>query len=109
MAANLRFGHDYVLEAFNCLLNFDGFGTVVDKADDAKYWFQSYRICKATNLQFVFYNSPRKGGEVLFKLLWNGKETAIPAIEPVSGPYYRWSDFKAYAGSILAAHPEIRK
>ena len=107
-AADLRFGHDYVLEAFIALLNLDGFGTIPEKADDVKYWFQSYRICKATNLQFVFYRSPRGSRDILFKILWNGKEATIPALEPVSGPYYRWDDFRGYANGIMAAHPEIR-
>ena len=106
-AADLRFGHDYVLEAFIALLNLDGFGTITQKADDAKYWFQSYRICKATNLQFVFYESRRSDRGILFKILWNGKEATIPALQPVTGPYYRWDDFRAYAQSIIATHPEI--
>ena len=105
--ADLRFGHDYVLEAFIALLNLDGFGTIVEKADDAKYWFQSYRICKATNLQFVFYRSNSRNKDILFKILWNGKEATIPALNAVSGPYYRWDDFRSYAHSIFAAHPEI--
>ena len=105
--ADLRFGHDYVLEAFIALLNLDGFGTIVEKADDAKYWFQSYRICKATNLQFVFYRSNSRNKDILFKILWNGKEATIPALNAVSGPYYRWDDFRSYAYSIFAAHPEI--
>jgi hypothetical protein len=106
-AADLRFGHDYVLEAFIALLNLDGFGTIPEKADDVKYWFQSYRICKATNLQFVFYHSTRRNKDILFKILWNGKEATIPALQPVTGPYYRWDDFRTYAQSIIATHPEI--
>ena len=106
-AADLRFGHDYVLEAFIALLNLDGFGTIPQKADDVKYWFQSYRICKATNLQFVFYQPTGRHHEIIFKILWNGKEATLPALEPVSGPYYRWDDFRDYAMRIMAAHPEI--
>ena len=107
-AADLRFGHDYVLEAFIALLNLDGFGTIPQKADDVKYWFQSYRICKATNLQFVFYRSLSGSRGILFKILWNGREATIPALEAVSGPYYRWDDFRDFALGIMAAHPEIR-
>jgi len=107
-AADLRFGHDYVLEAFIALLNLDGFGTVPKNADEVKYWFQSYRICKATNLQFVFYNSPRGNRDIIFKILWNGKEATVPALEPVSGPYYRWDDFRALALRIMNEHPEIK-
>ena len=32
-AADLRFGHDYVLAAFIALLNLDGFGTITQKAE----------------------------------------------------------------------------
>jgi hypothetical protein len=106
-AADLRFGHDYVLEAFIALLNLDGFGTTPQESDDVKYWFQSYRICKATNLQFVFYHTPRGNRDILFKILWNGKEATIPALDPVTGPYYRWDDFRAYAHRIMDEHPEI--
>lgn len=106
-AADLRFGHDYVLEAFIALLNLDGFGTTPKTADEVKYWFQSYRICKATNLQFVFYGSRSGDKGILFKILWNGKEATVPALEPVTGPYYRWDDFRAFALRIMAEHPEI--
>ena len=102
IAADLRFGHDYILEAFNCLLDLNGCGTVPEKADDVKFWFQSYNIPKAANVQFVFYRA--KGKPVLFKVLWNNEEARIPALEAVSGPYYRWDDFKAFAEGIIAAN-----
>ena len=98
IAADLRFGHDYILEAFCCLLNLNGCGTVPEKSDDVKYWFQSYNISKAANLQFVFYRSA--GKPVIFKVLWNGAEARIPELEPVSGPYYSWHSFKAFAAGI---------
>ena len=105
-AADLRFGHDYILEAFNCLLNINGCGTIPETADEVKYWFQSYNIPMAANIQFVLYK-PEKSGEILFKLLWNGAEATLPGIKPVSGPYYRWNDFKALAEGIFKAHPEV--
>ena len=98
IAADLRFDHDYILEAFCCLLNLNGCGTVPEKSDDVKYWFQSYNISKAANLQFVFYKSA--GKPVIFKVLWNGAEARIPELEPVSGPYYSWDSFKALAAGI---------
>ena len=73
-----------------------------EKADDVKFWFQSYNIPKAANVQFVFYRA--KGKPVLFKVLWNNEEARIPALEAVSGPYYRWDDFKAFAEGIIAAN-----
>ena len=109
VAADLRFGHDFVLEAFNCLINIDGYGTVPAKADDVKYWFQSYRVPMASTIMFVLYRSPRHPSDILFKLLWNGEEARLPDLEPVSGPYYRWSDFRSFAEKIILDHPEIPK
>ena len=105
-AADLRFGHDYVFEAFMCLINAGGSGTVPEKASEVKYWFQSYNVPMAATMLFVFYRDRKD--DILFKLLINEVETTLPQLTPVSGPYYRWSDFKAWAASMMAAHPEIK-
>ena len=47
-----------------------------------------------TNLQMVFYQNRK--GEVLVKILYNERETRIPAVPTFQGPYYRWDDLKAY-------------
>jgi hypothetical protein len=107
MAANLRFGHDYVVEAFLTLINANGCGKIVDKAEDAKYWFQNYTIPMATTVLFVFYKN--KQGDILFKLVWNEHEATLPQITPVQGNYYRWSDFKAWAKRLMEQHPEIQR
>lgn len=104
-AADLRFGHDYVLEAFMCLINANGCGTVPEKATDVKYWFQSYNIPMAATVMFVFYRN--KKDDILFKVIWNEAEAALPQLAPVQGPYYRWTDFKAWAEALMAAHPEV--
>lgn len=104
-AANLRFGHDYIVEAFATLLNLNSCGTIPENPDDAKYWFQSYNVPMAATLLFVFYKS--KKGDVLFKVLWNEAEATLPQLEPVQGPYYRWDDFTAWARALMAAHPEV--
>ena len=106
MAANLRFGHDYVAEAFMCLINANGCGTVPSEASEAKYWFQNYNIPMATTVLFVLYRNGE--GDILFKLLWNEKEATLPQLNPVSGPYYRWNDFKAWAEKMMAEHPQIQ-
>ncbi|MBQ2109024.1 MAG: hypothetical protein II476_03390, partial [Bacteroidales bacterium] len=67
--------------------------------------FQSFNVPMAANLQFVLYRS-EKGKDILFKLLWNGKEAQLPDLYPVSGPYYKWNDFKDFAEGIFKAHPE---
>lgn len=105
-AANLRFGHDYIVEAFATLVNLNNCGFIPENPDDAKYYFQSYNVPMAATLLFVFYKN--KKGDVLFKVLWNEVEATLPQLEAVSGPYYRWSDFTAWAKELMAAHPEIR-
>lgn len=107
-AADLRFGHDYVIEAFNALIDVNGCGKVPATPDEVKYWTQSYSIPKAANDQFIFYRS-RKNSDILFKLLLNGKEAILPQLTPVSGPYYRWADFTAWAEKMLEEHPLISK
>ncbi len=62
-----------------------------------EYWDVAYYGPMAANLEWVIYTA--EGKEPLVKMLLNEKETAFAAsIEPVSGPYYRWSDVKAYYG-----------
>ena len=105
--ADLRFGHDHVLNAFFPLLNLDGAGYMPDKADDVKYWFQTYRTPMASNIQFILYRPRRAGGDILFKVLHNGAESTLPQLTPVSSPYYKWSDFKAWCAELYAAHPPV--
>lgn len=91
--ADLRFSHDSHFGPLLCLLNAGGNGTIAPSADRQCEYFQDFNICMATNFHFIFYRSA-KNPEILFKLLLNGKETTLP-LESVTGPYYRWNDFKA--------------
>lgn len=104
-AADLRFGHDYILEAFVALLNLNGCATVPATADEVKYWFQSYNIPMAATLLFVYYKNRKD--DILFKVLLNEEEVSLPALNPVNGPYYRWSDFLAWAKAVIEAHPQL--
>lgn len=99
LAADLRFGHDYVLEAFMTLLDVNGSGTVPEKSSDVKYWYQNFNISMAATAMFVFYKD--KKGDILFKLLWNEEEASLPQLKPVTGCYYRWSDFKAWSEELI--------
>ena len=105
-AAHLRFGHDYILDGLVTLLNINNLGTMVDKPEQAKYWFQNYSIPMAATLLFVFYKN--KKGDVLFKPVLNENDAFIPALTPVQGNFYRWSDFLSFAGKILEEHPEVK-
>lgn len=103
-AADLRFGHDYILEALTCLLNVNGCGTIPAKSEEVKYWFQSYNIPMAATILFVFYKNRK--GDILFKVLLNEREVALADLTPVKAPYYRWSDFMTWYDALRAAHPE---
>ena len=65
--------------------------------DRLDYSWANYRIFPmASNIQLIFYR-PKKGkdGDVLVKALLNEREVALPG-NPVTGPYYKWADLKAY-------------
>ena len=104
-AANLRFGHDYILEALVTLINVNNCGTIPATPEEAKYWFRNYDIPMAATLLFVFYRN--KAGDILFKVLLNENEATLPQLSPVQGTYYRWSDFRAWADALMKEHPEI--
>ncbi len=93
IAADLRFGHDSGIWPFAGLIGLEGPGDRV-ASDDA------WRDCPgwkwmpmAANIQMVLYRN--NAGEVLAKVLYNEREMRIRGLEPVSGPYYRWSDLRA--------------
>lgn len=92
--ADLRFAHDGNLAPLLNSLGVEGFDR--DTPDDSTflYWQSWKHMCMCSNLQMIFYRN--KGGEVLVKLLRNERETYIPALVPVQGPYYRWKDLRRY-------------
>jgi len=99
-AADLRFGHDTGILPFACLLGLEG---VSERwhVGEAHFHFPTWKnICMGTNLQMVFYRNRK--GDVLVKILYNERETAIRAVPPFSGPYYRWDDLRAYLVRISA-------
>lgn len=103
---DFRFGHDTVVNAIVPLLNLNGSGFIPEKAEDVKIWFQNYNCPMAANIQFVLYRS-KKNPEILFKVLLNGAEATMPQLDAVSGPYYKWSDFQAWAKQLMAEHPQL--
>ncbi|MBO4570655.1 MAG: histidine-type phosphatase [Bacteroidales bacterium] len=93
-AADLRFGHDTGILPLAGLMGLEGPGDRM-KAEEVNDRWQSFeRIPMGSNLQIIFYRNRK--GEVLVKFLYNEQETRIPALTPVSGPYYKWSEAKAY-------------
>lgn len=95
--ADLRFGHDHCLLSLLMVLDVDGMGTVASRAEDIPLWFQNFRAPMAGNLQWVFYRPrSKRAGDVLVKVLLNGEEMPVGGLAPVSGPYYRWEDLRAF-------------
>ena len=97
--ASLRFSHDSSVLPLAYLL---GLKEAVGASTDIQNLYKSISIDKiipmAANIQIIFY---RKEGsdDILVKFLLNENETTIPALKPVSSPYYRWIDVrKLYAG-----------
>ena len=94
-AADLRFGHDTSLLPLFALMGVDDpqHRNLPYREAHNSGWYSFFQIGMAANCQMIFYRN--KKGEVLTKVLYNEKEVLIPGVEPVSGPYYRWSDLKA--------------
>ncbi len=93
VAADLRFGHDMGYMALCNLLGIvtrDGLGYPLSEA--SQHWFSFDIVPMAANLQFIVYRN--QSGEALFKVLRNEEEVLLPGLTPVTGPYYRWDDFR---------------
>lgn len=99
VCADLRFGHDVVISMLLMELNIGTMGGIPENPDDVKNCFQNYNVPMASNVQFILYGPITKmNAPVLFKLLVNEREVEIPALKPVTGPYYDWKDFKSAYG-----------
>ncbi|MBQ9193765.1 MAG: histidine-type phosphatase [Bacteroidales bacterium] len=94
-AADLTFGHDWPFLGLVCYLGLEGVSEKLSVEEAAANWLPAYYCPFATNLQMIFYRS-RKSDRVLVKFLHNERESHIPAIQAVQGPYYDWNDVKAY-------------
>lgn len=99
-AADLRFGHDSGIMPLVCLMDLADAAVSVPCADASDSWQSFRQVSMAANLQMVFYRKP--GAEPLVKLYYNEAETLVNGLEPVQGPYYRWSDLKAHLQRRIA-------
>ena len=103
-AADLRFGHDVGLLPLIGTIGIKGMETRL-KSSEAHLRFSSFEMMPmASNLQMVFYRNRK--GDVLVKLLYNEKETYIPALKCATGLFYRWEDLREYLMKIAAAIPD---
>ncbi len=95
--ATLRFGHEVCVMPLACLLEMDNCGKQIADFEQlpAEGWLNYKIFPMGCNVQLIFYK-PKKGkGDILVKALLNENETTLP-LKPVSGPYYKWSDFRDY-------------
>ena len=97
VGATLRFGHEVYVLPMATLMELGDAGVEVSDLDRLDYQWANYRIFPmASNVQLIFYR-PKKGkdGDVLVKALLNEREVTLPGT-PVTGPYYKWDDLRAY-------------
>lgn len=95
--ATLRFGHEVCVMPLACLLELDDFGKPISDLErlDDEGWLCYKIFPMACNVQIIFYHTKKGNGPILLKVLLNENEARLP-LTPVSGPYYKWDDFKAY-------------
>ena len=53
----------------------------------------------------VLYRPTEGNGDILVKVLLNEREMPVSFLKPVSGPYYRWDDLRAYILDKLSSRP----
>lgn len=97
-AADLRFGHDSGILPLAGLLGLEGIGDRWSIGQAHLHYPVWQNIPMGSNLQMVFYRNRKD--DILVKILYNEKETAIPAVPAFEGPYYKWQDLRAYLVSI---------
>lgn len=90
----LRFSHDSGLLPLLAFMRLNNFGAVVEKAEDVKFYWRSFEIPMASNLQLIFYRS-KKNADILILPMYNGETAALP-FKAAEGPFYSWKDFKEY-------------
>jgi hypothetical protein len=98
-AADLSFGHDVTLMPLIAHIGIEGMHEKLSFDQANARWGAADFICMGSNIQFIFYRNRK--GDVLVKILYNEKETSIPALEASCGPFYRWEDLRNYLASSL--------
>lgn len=99
LAADFRFGHDSGLLPLVATIAIEGMHEKWSAFHAHEHWSASEFSPMASNLQIVFFRNRK--GDVLVKMLYNEKETGIPAIEAECGPYYSWPVLREYLMSLL--------
>lgn len=109
LSANLRFGHESIVLPLTILMELDGNDFDTTDIENLPAHWRNYEIFPmGSNIQIIFYrpaeNPSLSPDDVLVKVLLNEKEVTLP-LDPVSGPYYKWSDMRDLYMSKLDAFP----
>ena len=99
-AADLRYGHDWVVLALTSYFGLEGVGERYTVEECRDKWFGALYTPFAANFQIAFYRSRRSGKPILVKFLLNERETRIIGLEPYRGMYYRWDDVKEHLSKV---------
>ncbi len=100
-AADLRFGHDVGLLPLVGTIGIAGMEERWRSLSAHEHWFDFEMMPMASNLQMIFFRN--KKGDVLVKLVYNDKETHIPAVKTIHGTFHRWEDLREYLVTTAAA------
>lgn len=94
LVADLCFGHDVTLMPLISHIGIRGMHEKLSFEEVNGRWDSAEFIGMGSNIQFIFYRN--RHNDILVKILYNEKETVIPALKTFCGPYYRWSDLRDY-------------
>ena len=100
-AADLRFGHDVGLLPLIGTIGIEGMETRRTSHNVQDYWKSYEMMPMGSNLQMIFFKN--KKDDVLVKLVYNDKETHIPAVKTYNGVFHRWEDLREYLVKTAAA------
>ena len=96
-SVDLRFGHDGAIMTLLAFLRAEGWSRRASDMSDIKNVWKSSNVPMASNIRFILL---RKADEVIVKAQYNESDLKLP-LDPYSGPYYRWDDFKKYYNKLI--------
>ena len=107
MKARLRFGHDTAVGPLMGILGIDGWQPVGEDVSSWQYYFQSWNLPMASNIQFVFYRNKKSPADLLVRVMYNEHDQLLPLEDQSLAPYYKWSDFKAHYQPVIDKAREL--